>query len=381
MYIRGCLFEGISCPACKRLTFFLEMNSEIEAKLKAVLPTLDDPDMKCWLGSLLDRYEAGTLNSVALEYLARWKPESKNRDQLFLIFRSAGAPPVVKQLEQPPLLALQPRLEPKKDESRELTLQISGGLVVVFFALAVCLLLPPYTPDTQVYTAPSTLLTRLRLVEHTALRSSLGSAVCLHMVRHRHGFPETSRGRTLVTRLALLNLSPAVSKAWAYLPKRRAEGCDCLTRTEFASFKLTAETEFAGFKLTADTGFARIQNTSDAAFVGYKDASEAAFASYRQATDAQLLELRAMVEHLTRQGAELANTSAQQKIRLDMLEDYYYQLVGVSGMVWFVSVAGMVALVFSGVASAGFAAPLLASGSASMGLGMLELALEPYQNL
>ena len=88
-----------------------------------------------------------------------------------------------------------------------------------------------------------------------------------------------------------------------------------------------------------------------------------------------------MVEHLTRQGAELANTSAQQKIRLDMLEDYYYQLVGVSGMVWFVSVAGMVALVFSGVASAGFAAPLLASGSASMGLGMLELALEPYQNL
>jgi hypothetical protein len=101
------------------------------------------------------------------------------------------------------------------------------------------------------------------------------------------------------------------------------------------------------------------------------------FAKYKTETNAQMQELRDAIEQLRRQDVELVNASAQQKSRLDVLEDSFAQVVAVSGIVFVVAAVGLTALVLAGVAPVGFAGSLLSAASVGMAGGMDHLE-EPH---
>jgi hypothetical protein len=129
---------------------------------------------------------------------------------------------------------------------------------------------------------------------------------------------------TLLTRAALLALSPAVSKAWAYVPMRRVAHCNCTSRLEFARFK--------------------------------------------NATDARLEALEQKAREQAERTLALETQAKEQKIRVDALADSF----STAALIWSMSAIGLAALVVTGTAPMAFAGQALAATTAGVGMALVE---------
>ncbi len=299
-----------------------------------IIESLEDEESRQWAQQLADMKAQNSLPKLISMSFAQWCKGVHDKDKLKLLFDSVSPPveprepPVPVPLE--PLVAnvVVPPSHPDEDDALMNLCNVLGLVLVV----GLCLLLSPSSAPTSTNSDIEGLAVRVRMAENTARRASLGAAVCLRILRNQT-LVKMDKQDTLLSRAALLALSPAVSKAWAYVPMRRVAHCDCTSRLEFAKYK----TE----------------------------------------TNAQMQELRDAIEQLRRQDVELVNASAQQKSRLDVLEDSFAQVVAVSGIVFVVAAVGLTALVLAGVAPVGFAGSLLSAASVGMAGGMDHLE-EPH---
>jgi hypothetical protein len=208
--------------------------------------------------------------------------------------------------------------EDEDDASTVALMTLLNVLGLVVLVVGLCFLLHASTSDIEKLAA------RVRMAENTARRASLGAAVCLRVLQRNQTITRTSEQDTLLTRAALLALSPAVSKAWAYVPMRRVAHCNCTSRLEFARFK--------------------------------------------NATDARLEALEQKAREQAERTLALETQAKEQKIRVDALADSF----STAALIWSMSAIGLAALVVTGTAPMAFAGQALAATTAGVGMALVE---------
>jgi hypothetical protein len=307
------------------------MDMNAARALDEIMESLEDQESKQWLKQLLDLKARACLPDHVDLGLDVWRVGEQSKDDLRLLFRSVRSlveprePSVTVPLVPPAAPVVLPPSPPAEEEDEDeddastvalMTLLNVLGLVVLVVGL--CFLLHASTSDIEKLAA------RVRMAENTARRASLGAAVCLRLLQRNQTITRTSEQDTLLTRAALLALSPAVSKAWAYVPMRRVAHCNCTSRLEFARFK--------------------------------------------NATDARLEALEQKAREQAERTLALETQAKEQKIRVDALADSF----STAALIWSMSAIGLAALVVTGTAPMAFAGQALAATTAGVGMALVE---------
>jgi hypothetical protein len=290
-----------------------------------IIESLEDEESRQWAQQLADMKAQNSLPKLISMSFAQWCKGVHDKDKLKLLFDSVSPPveprepPVPVPLE--PLVAnvVVPPSHPDEDDALMNLCNVLGLVLVV----GLCLLLSPSSAPTSTNSDIEGLAVRVRMAENTARRASLGAAVCLRILRNQT-LVKMDKQDTLLSRAALLALSPAVSKAWAYVPMRRVAHCDCTSRLEFAKYKTITDARLEALELKT------------------REQAERALALETQAKD--------------------------QKIRVDALEVSF----STAALIWSMSAIGLAALVVTGAAPIVFAAQALAATTAGVGMALVE---------
>jgi hypothetical protein len=292
-----------------------------------IMESLEDLECKQWLQQLLDLKARSALPDLVDMGLDVWcDSEEQTKDGLRLLFDSVSPPVPVPLVPLVANVVVLPSLSAKEDDEDDSTVALVHlcnvlGLVVLIVGL--CFLFNPSVAPTTTNSDIEGLAVRVRMAENTARRASLGAAVCLRILRNQT-LVKMDKQDTLLTRAALLALSPAVSKAWAYVPMRRVAHCNCTSRLEFAKYKTITDARLEALELKT------------------REQAERALALETQAKD--------------------------QKIRVDALADTF----STAALIWSLSAIGLAALVVTGAAPIVFAAQALAATTAGVGMALVE---------
>jgi len=310
------------------LAFFLNMDTNASRAMHEIMESLEDQESRQWVQQLANLKAQDMLPRHIDLGFAKWCRGAHEKGKLQILFES------VRSLVEPPEPVVPVPLRPiavpvvspsshlaEVDDEDDVTVflaHLPAAVGLVLIAVGLCLLFNPVASDIE------KLAVRVRMAENTARRASLGAAVCLRVLQRNQSLSRMSEQDTLLTRAALLALSPAVSKAWAYVPMRRVAHCNCTSRLEFARFK--------------------------------------------NATDARLEALEQKAREQAERTYALETQAKEQKIRVDALADSF----STAALIWSMSAIGLAALVVTGTAPAAFAGQMLAATTAGVGMALAE---------
>jgi len=301
------------------------MDTNASRVMHDIMESLEDQESRQWVQQLTTLKAQGDLPRHVDIGFALWCKGAHEKDTLQTLIdsvRSLVEPrdPVV-QVPLRPLVVPPPSRPAEEEEEDDVPVflaHLPGVVGLVLIAVGLCLLFNPVASDIE------KLAVRVRMAKNTARRASLGAAVCLRVLQRNQTLGRMSEQDTLLTRAALLALSPAVSKAWAYVPMRRVAHCNCTSRLEFARFK--------------------------------------------NATDARLEALEQKAREQAERTLALETQAKEQKIRVDALADSF----STAALIWSMSAIGLAALVVTGTAPMAFAGQALAATTAGVGMALVE---------
>jgi len=292
-----------------------------------IMESLEDLECKQWLQQLLDLKARSALPDLVDMGLEVWcDSEEQTKDGLRLLFDSVSPPvpvPLVPLVANVVVVPSLPAKEDDEDDSTVALVHLCNVLGLVVLLVGLCFLFNPSAAPTTTNSDIEGLAFRVRMAEDTARRASLGAAVCLRILRNQT-LVKMDKQDTLLSRAALLALSPAVSKAWAYVPMRRVAHCNCTSRLEFAKYKTI--------------------------------------------TDARLEALELKTREQADRALALETQAKHQKIRVDALADTF----STAALIWSMSAIGLAALVVTGAAPIVFAGQVLAATTAGVGMALVE---------